>query len=516
MTQEAKNIKDFLEQGYRILWPIRIVSIENKGRVFIQIFSNGCVEELDVSEKENFKEKHSQYYEQQEKDLVHFAVLEKDGDKILTYGEKDFGRDLSQALSKRADFGKEAIRLIKHCLDEVHVCHDDDDSQFKKLKALIRVDHTAIYKEVIKKRLKKDKIIELVHIYSGTEVTINEDKIVFKLANDLFNQKDSLSKQCKEELLIIVENFGKGSSELLGFVFREPEYIKKVEAMYGQIDRQEIEFRVRASSNSITQGIDVVSVVDRLPKIGEFVIQKGYFADEILVKIVEGLPSEIDDKLVDQYKEKVAFSLDLLAFELGDVGFTIVGRAKINKYTDGVAKARFGPEIYMPKPNPNSKSILEKRMNVEQEEICKCALEGLNKAKNELFAGSALKTLWATIEGVFFEEQTEGFFTKEEKDEAGQAINRVSDKERGDKAKEVLGYWRQKTRNEVIKENIYQLFPTRDKKEIDLVIRKASRLRGKDVHELIEETSEVNEVNRALEEYIIKYVNKHLGEGADS
>lgn len=501
-----KTLKEFLEEGFKIKFPIRIISLGEEELV-VQKYSHGLIEEVDESEKENFRQYYSKYLENGYVGILYAVVLEKNGEKILVFLDKELGRDLARELGEEENFGEEIVRFYKHYLDEVIVCKGSESEQFNKLSELVKEKRSAIYQEVVKRRLEETGEVKL--FYVDDERPVNKKKIRFKLYNKLFNKKkNSNTKSAPEELLVVVVHKG----ERLGFIFKESDYIKKVEQMYFDVNRKVIKFDVKVVPKSKTTVLhDIDDIVKNAPKIDKFEFTKGERNDEISISVCIPPPFKDVQKIIDDYTEKLALILDFMAYELKDVGFYILRPPQILDYIDGRLTMHVGLCEYSPSFTAESKERIEKSLEINLDPKVRKALQGLNKAKIEFFPGSALKTLWATVEEVFFDEkQRKEYFDNEEINDIAECIEEKSGKNKAKKVMNILYQIKDKTKNDVIKENIHKLFPHWEKSEIDKLINKARDLRGESVHTLKEKKEECEEISSKLEEILTKLVSDSL------
>jgi len=108
-----KKLEDFLREGYKVLWPIRIVSLDKYDDLVVQYHDTGCIEELDSETKKEFEKYYSIFRKNGYIGIIVYAVLQKSEEKIPISLSGNSAQDLYKIIGKGKDFGEEIIQFHK-------------------------------------------------------------------------------------------------------------------------------------------------------------------------------------------------------------------------------------------------------------------------------------------------------------------------------------------------------------------------------------------------------------------
>jgi hypothetical protein len=148
----------------------------------------------------------------------------------------------------------------------------------------------------------------------------------------------------------------------------------------------------------------------------------------------------------------------------------------------------------------------------KKDENLYAALVGLNQSLTSITAKQSLISLWSTIE-TFFSGKSNSLFTSDEQKQIVQFIDENISNDKSKIIKKQLPNLKDKTKNDLIVENILNLKNNLKREYIDNAIKKASRLRAKCSHNSSSQIDEkeLRSCNNTLKQFIESYIsNKEI------
>lgn len=135
------------------------------------------------------------------------------------------------------------------------------------------------------------------------------------------------------------------------------------------------------------------------------------------------------------------------------------------------------------------------------------ALVGLNQSLTSITAKQSLISLWSTIE-TLFSGKSKSLFTSNEQKKIIKFIDENINNDKSKIIKKQLPNLKNKTRNDLIVDNILNLNSNLNRESVDNTIKKASRLRAKCSHKSSSQVDkkELNISNKKLKEFIELYI----------
>lgn len=496
------DFKDLIKSGHKIIWPIRLLSLSKSEELVLEVTEDQLIEELVENKKKDFEQFYHPYKSSAYRGIIIFVVLEEPKSKVRT----PFAIPLSIASSflkeidKLDDYCEGIIGFYKHYLDEVIISKINEEKQLTELFQLV-AENTGLLQESVKRKLQNDKF-EIYNLEGN--YPIDRKKIRFKLFNNLFDQRPKTSDVFVELLVVFFTK-----NKRLGYIFHHAENIKKVEKLFSDIVEKRITFTLKAELPNKNQILHIHSLVEGDLELGGFKLTKGNRNDEIIANYIQHPPFEQDVLIINKCKEQLLCIINLISYH-ENIGFIILGKPSLTNYVQGKLALTAGKVEVNHSIKPNTIDIVKKNINADLAPKVNKALDALNKSIVEINSGSSLKTIWAAVEDIFFNEKDrKPLFTKQEKKQIFGAIDSVVEKENS-KIRNAIGCLKNKTKNHIIKENILTLIPDWGKERVDSAIDRAFKLRGQSVHSLIVKDEECYNAILPLKTILKKYISEHL------
>jgi len=245
-------------------------------------------------------------------------------------------------------------------------------------------------------------------------------------------------------------------------------------------------------------------------ELGGFKFSKGKRDDEIIVNFTQSPPFENDFLIINKCEEQLSYILNLISYQ-ENIGFIVLGNPTLTNYVQGKIALSLGKVEVNHSLKSNTIDVINETINADLAPKVKKALDALNKSIVEVNSGSSLKTIWAAVENIFFDEKDrKPLLAKQEKKQIFKAIDSVLEKEKSIILRNAIGGVKDKTKNLILKENILNLVPDWGKEKVDYTIDSAFKLRGQSVHSLIVKDKECYKAILPLKAILQKYISKHM------
>ena len=503
--------EELINDGYHLLWPLRLLSIEDKFEYVLEISETKAINQLNPTEHESFKEFYKDYTKRGYKGSLLFAPIEKNGERIITCITPDSNSAifLYKLIGEKDDYCEKIIKFIKHDLDEVIVSTLSEEEQIADITNYLSEEKTGLIRGIAYRQKNINGSTELFQDICGDKIPIEYWKVRYRLFNDLFDKKSNCSNI--DKLLLVIYQKGK---TLTGYIFSQNDKIDKVEQICKNVYEKKITFFIKAVLPNKYHKLHVDMLIDKINNIGDFKFEKDQRNDEIKASISVYSPFKENAILLNEHHERLNLMLDLISLQ-ENIGFSYYSKPQVTNLIKGHISVSYGNLECNPLPKPKTIEILTKSLQWKVSEKTKMALSALNKSITETYHGSALKIIWAACEQLLFDDDSDDrkqYFTKIEKNVIRSSLKGKIEKVKINKIISELGKIKSKTKNAIIKENVSLLFPEWSGEEVDKLIKEAFELRSKSVHTLVEREHECQNVTEKLKEILKRLINKEIGD----
>ena len=492
------SFEELIRSGFQLLWPLRIVHIENMHEYVFEVYKTKVANQLNPTEQNNFRNIYNRSLKGKREGSFLFIPIEKNKNKIITcvFPNSDSAKFLYKLIGEKNNYCDEIVQFVKRDLDKVVISKLSEKEQLSEIINAISQKKTGLIRELVLRQKDSKNKIKLFQYFYGEKIPVEYWKIRYKLFENLFTQKDG-NIACDKILLVVCQ---KGKT-LHGYLFAQEEYIEKAEKVCRNIHEKKITFFVKATLPNKDCKLHVNGVIDKIQGIGGFTFEQDQRSDEIKASISLYPPFNNENTvLLNEQHEKLNLILHMISLR-EKIGFFPYSKPQITDMFEGHISLLYGGMESRPSLRAETLELLTNSLQWKVSEKTQKALSALNKSITEAYYGSGLKTIWAACEELVFEDDSKDrsqYFTKDERKIIKKSLKNKIEKEKFCKIMSELGKFKIKTKNSIIKNNVALLFPEWEKDKVNALIDKAFELRSKSVHTLIEREDECKNILEEL------------------